>query len=59
MDADAFLNDLAYSGPWLEVEVADTLEVLDWIVAQSWSNGKVRNQKKAERGGEGHADATR
>ena len=27
--------------PWSEDEVEDSREILDWIISQSWSNGKV------------------
>ncbi len=30
-----------WSSPWAPAEVADLGEVVDWIVAQSWSNGRV------------------
>jgi hypothetical protein len=29
------------SGPWMPEETTDSLEVLDWLVAQPWSNGHV------------------
>ena len=28
-------------GPWMEEETEDSLEVLEWVCAQEWSNGKV------------------
>ena len=36
-----FVSDAHGSGPWLPIETADSLEVVDWIVRQSWCNGKV------------------
>lgn len=30
-----------WAGPWSSSEVADLGEVVDWIVAQPWSNGRV------------------
>jgi hypothetical protein len=33
------------SGPWLEVETEDSMEMLDWITAQPWSNGKVHTHR--------------
>jgi len=30
-----------WDGPWSDTELADLAEVVDWVVAQPWSNGRV------------------
>jgi dienelactone hydrolase len=30
-----------HRGPWLPEETGDSLEVLDWVAKQRWSNGRV------------------
>lgn len=34
-------SDEVWSGPWSADEVQDMRAILDWIVAQPWSNGAV------------------
>lgn len=49
-NVDALWCVVGGSGPWLEVETADSMEMLDWITAQPWSNGKVHTHICISRG---------